>query len=89
MCGEVGDSRTLGVFQAVICLSVRNLVQMELSEVTGSRCQGWSLVFSYCRVGELLAPLAASTWPKRGQIRSACGSGSNFPLEKGGTVEGH
>lgn len=59
---------------------VRKPPRMEVSEVTGSRCWGWSLVFSSCRVGELFAPLAASTWPKRGQIVVVV---SNFPLAKG------
>lgn len=58
---------------------------MEVSEVTGSRCWGWSLVFSYCRVGELFAPLAASTWPKRGQIVVVV---SSFPVAKASSLEG-
>lgn len=47
-------------------LPVRRPVQRGLSEVTGSRFWGWTQLFSYCRVRELLPSLADATWTVQG-----------------------
>lgn len=82
--GRLGMPSSLAASKLSRVCQVRKPPRMEVSEVTGSRCWGWSLVFSSCRVGELFAPLAASTWPKRGQIVVVV---SNFPLAKASSLE--
>lgn len=74
MPSALASSKLSRVFQ------VRKPVQVEVPEVTGNR--RWGLVT--VEQG-LFTPLAASTWPDRGQIVAVV---SSFPLREGRSLEG-